>query len=62
MTGARDTTQLCFSSILVGIVVNKEGTLGGSKNRKTATKCAKNCIETVSKIIENQNRNVYVAL
>ena len=34
---------------------------GGSKNRKTATKCAKNC-KTVTKIVENRNRNVCVAL
>ena len=34
---------------------------GGSKNRKTATKCAKNP-KTVSKVVENRNRNVCVAL
>ena len=34
--------------------------MGGNKNRKTATNCAKNR-KIMSKIVENGNRNVCVA-
>ena len=61
-------TRICFQNLQEAddvitwdfeVVQLEGGGLGGSKNCKTATKCAKNR-ETVSKIVENRNRNVCV--
>ena len=41
-----------YYMIMIGTKPTKRATLGGSKNRKTATKCAKTH-KTVSKIVEN---------